>query len=60
VKRVLADIDTHHSDCGVELLGHGVLPLLIGPRQLCLLAGQEARPDHSISVVCSETASHYG
>src|ERR1700722_969951 len=41
VKRVLADIDTHHSDCGVELLGHGVLPLLVAPRQLCLPAGQE-------------------
>ena len=42
-----------------EIAAH-VLPLLIAPRQLCLLAGQEARPDHSINVVCCETASLYG
>jgi hypothetical protein len=34
VERVLPDIDADHSDCCVELLGHGVLLLPSAPCQL--------------------------
>ena len=38
---VLADIDTGHGDCGIELVGHGVLLFFGPPCQLRLLAGPE-------------------
>src|SRR5262245_43320712 len=41
VKRVLADIDTDHGDCRIELVGHGVLLVFGAPCQLPLLAGRE-------------------
>jgi hypothetical protein len=46
VKRVLADIDTHHRDCGVELLGHGVLPPLIADASFACWRGR--RRGHTI------------
>jgi hypothetical protein len=40
-ERVLADIDTNHSNCSVQYLGHGVLLVLTPLPQLLLLAGRE-------------------
>src|SRR5262249_34923475 len=44
VKRVLADIDTDHGDCRIELMWHGVLLVFGAPFQLPLLAGPEHGP----------------
>ena len=41
VKRILADIDTDHGDCRIELVWHGVLLVFGAPFQLPLLAGPE-------------------
>jgi hypothetical protein len=47
VERVFADIDADHSDCALELLGHGVL-LSLAPLP-STIAGWAGRPDHPIS-----------
>ena len=41
VKRILADIDTDHGDCRIELVWHGVLLVFGAPFQLRVLAGPE-------------------
>ena len=41
VKRVLADIDTDHSDSRIKLVWHGVLLVFGAPCQFPLLAGPE-------------------
>ena len=47
VERVLANIDADDGDCGVELLGHGVLLVFGAPCQRNLREGQEhGRPSH--------------
>src|SRR5579863_2555486 len=49
MKRVLADIDTDHGDCALELLGHGALLVFGTPSQHSIASGAGARPDHPIS-----------
>jgi hypothetical protein len=49
MERVLADIDTDHGDCALELLGHGVLLVFGTPSPHSIAGGAGARPDHPIN-----------
>src|SRR6516164_3711709 len=58
VKRILADIDTDHGDCRIELVWHGVLLVFGAPFQLPLLAGPEhgrTIPLYGPAVRCKRT-----
>src|SRR6516165_6051940 len=52
VKRILADIDTDHGDCRIELVWHGVLLVFGAPFQLPLLAG----PEHGRTIPLADIA----
>src|SRR6516164_9540285 len=53
VKRILADIDTDHGDCRIELVWHGVLLVFGAPFQLPLLAGPEHGRTIPLADMCS-------
>src|SRR5215510_9577591 len=53
VTRILADIDTDHGDCRIELVWHGVLLVFGAPLQLPLLAG----PEHGRTIPLADKAA---
>src|SRR5262249_44300165 len=55
VKRILADIDTDHSDCRIELVWHGVLLVFGAPFQLPLLAG----PEHGRTIPLADMSDRF-